>query len=115
MTDAGLNTGALEASTLEEAVYQTVGHASVCWENMSGTGVFQDDEARKAAENLLSWIRLRLDPDSLALVFKAAWHKADRQGLKGHRTDAGIAAVIAEAFGETVEDPDQLQLFDCGD
>jgi hypothetical protein len=99
-----------EPKNLWEAVYQTVGAASVCWEDMSGTGIFQDQQAKDAAESLIQWVRTRLDPDSLALVFKAAWHAADRAGLEGRRTDAGIAAVIGHVLGEVDTDPDQLVL-----
>jgi hypothetical protein len=112
-----LNTEAslFDADDLTAAVYQAVGAASVCWSDMTGTGTFREDRARHVAEELLSYIRLRMDPDALALVFKAAWHRADRQGLKGQRTDAGIAAVTRELFGADDDDPDQLALFDCGD
>lgn len=45
-----------ETPTLTAAVYQAVGAASVCWENMSGTGVFDDVRAREVAERLLRFI-----------------------------------------------------------
>jgi hypothetical protein len=102
-------------ATLTEAVYQTVGAASVCWESMSGTGVFQDHQAREVADDLLDWIKGRLDTETLAQTFKDAWHQADRLGRTGHRTEAGIEAVIAHVLGETDDDPDQATLeFDCG-
>lgn len=47
-----------EPLTLESAVYQAIGAASVCWENMSGTGIFDDTRARAIAEALLEQIRL---------------------------------------------------------
>lgn len=116
MTDTALNTeghvAPLVAKNLWEAVYQSVGAASVCWENMSGTGVFQESDARDVAENLIEWVRARLDPDTLALIFKAAWHAADRSGLEGRRTDAGIAAVINWVLGDSDEDSDQIALFE---
>lgn len=46
-----------EGFTIESAVHQALGAASVCWENMSGTGVFQSDRAVEIAEALLSEIR----------------------------------------------------------
>jgi hypothetical protein len=36
-----------------EAVFQAIGTASVCWEDMSGTGVFQDQKASGVARELL--------------------------------------------------------------
>ena len=45
--------------TIEQAVYQAIGAASVCWESMAGTGVFQDDQARDIAVSLLSLIEDR--------------------------------------------------------
>lgn len=43
--------------TIESAVYQAIGAASMCWESMSGTGIFQSDQAREIAEALLAEIR----------------------------------------------------------
>lgn len=42
-------------TSLEEAVYLAVGASSVCWENMSGTGVFNDARAADIAKSLLSY------------------------------------------------------------
>ena len=39
--------------TIESAVYQTVGAASVAWENLSGAGVFDSEYAKTTAERLL--------------------------------------------------------------
>ena len=41
---------------VESAVFQAIGAASVCWENMEGTGIFESDRAKKIAEALLSVI-----------------------------------------------------------
>jgi hypothetical protein len=41
---------------LEEAVFQALGAASVCWESMEGTGVFQSDRAKQIGEELLGII-----------------------------------------------------------
>ncbi len=46
-----------ECTTLEEAVYQAVGAASVCWDNIQGAGVFDDRQATQVAEDLLAAIR----------------------------------------------------------
>jgi len=42
---------------LTSRVFQALGTASVCWENMSGTGVFQSDQAKKVGEELVAWIK----------------------------------------------------------
>lgn len=43
-------------ASLEQAAGYAVGRGSVCWESMSGTGVFQEDEARAAVDDLVSWV-----------------------------------------------------------
>lgn len=53
---------------LTAAVYQAVGAASVCWETMEGTGVFQEAQARNVAEDLLAYIA-----QSRPLVTQDAW------------------------------------------
>jgi hypothetical protein len=47
------------APNLEAAIHQTVGFASVCWENLEGTGVFDSDNAHEAALQLQAWIEAR--------------------------------------------------------
>lgn len=41
---------------LESAVAQAVGAASVCWESMEGTGVFQEDRATEIVKALMARI-----------------------------------------------------------
>lgn len=45
-----------EWESLEQAVGESLGAASVCWEDMSGTGVFQSDKAHAALDRLLAYI-----------------------------------------------------------
>lgn len=47
-----------EQLPIEEAVFQALGAASVCWESMTGTGVFQDQEAKAIGDELLERIYL---------------------------------------------------------
>lgn len=47
--------------SLSSAVHQAIGAASVCWENMEGTGIFQEARAREIADALLRYIA---DPDA---------------------------------------------------
>lgn len=43
-------------TALRTAVFEAVGAASVCWENMSGTGVFDDRRACEIGEALVAEI-----------------------------------------------------------
>lgn len=45
-----------EPESREAAVFQAIGAATVCWEDMSGTGIFQDEKARAIADGLLAWL-----------------------------------------------------------
>lgn len=47
------------ADTLESAVFQALGAASVCWENPGGAGVFESDRAKAIGDELVAWIRAR--------------------------------------------------------
>lgn len=46
-----------DARTLEEVVFQAIGAGSTCWENMSGTGVFQDARAVTIGNDAVARIR----------------------------------------------------------
>lgn len=50
-----------ETPNIEGAVYQALGAASMCWENMDHAGIFQSEEATAIAEGLLAFIRERSD------------------------------------------------------
>jgi len=45
-----------DAKTSQEAVFQAIGAASVCWEHMDGTGVFDSDKAKEIGEELMEWM-----------------------------------------------------------
>jgi hypothetical protein len=53
-----------DAKTVESAVFQAIGTASVCWENVAAAGVFDDRSARQVGEALLA---------RLAELGPAAW------------------------------------------
>jgi len=75
------------------AVHQAVGAASVCWENMSHTGIFDEQQARAVAAGLLAWLdenegsererlREKIEPAQYELLMNppkphARWHQAD--------------------------------------
>jgi len=51
-----------ELDWLEETVFEAVGAASACWENLSGAGVFQSEKAIEVANGLLAAIREHYEP-----------------------------------------------------
>lgn len=46
-----------DCTTPEEVVFQAIGAGSVCWETMTGTGVFQDGKARAAGNDAMARLR----------------------------------------------------------
>jgi len=48
-----------EKLTLEGAVYQALGAASVCWEHPGAAGTFDPEQAREIGDVLLAFIRDR--------------------------------------------------------
>jgi hypothetical protein len=52
---------------LEEIVYQAIGAASMCWENVEGAGVFQSERASAVAAQLVRDIQSVTQPDSLVV------------------------------------------------
>lgn len=42
--------------TLEQAAQYAAGHASMAWEDLTHAGVFQEDIARQAADDLVKWV-----------------------------------------------------------
>lgn len=45
--------------SLEAAVFQALGRASVCWESMDGTGVFDATTAKEVGDKLVAFIQPR--------------------------------------------------------
>lgn len=85
--------------SLEAAVFQAVGAASVCWESMEGTGVFQDDRARAIAEALLVLIAQRQ-----ADAVDTARLRGYQQGCStAARTLRALPPVAAEALRDRLE------------
>jgi hypothetical protein len=58
-----------DATSVESLIYQTVGAASVCWENPGGAGIFDD---RKAAETAR---------DALERLYQLTGHYNDHEPL----------------------------------
>lgn len=66
-----------DPDTLESVIGQAVGAASVCWENMEGTGVFQDDRARQIVDDVVKWINERYAKSSYQKTFDSEQRNAD--------------------------------------
>lgn len=41
---------------LQGVIGQAIGAASMCWENMSGTGIFDSTRARQILDDALNWV-----------------------------------------------------------
>lgn len=50
---------------VERVVGEAVGGGSVCWENMNGTGVFQDQKARKIVDDAVAelWLLFEMQTE----------------------------------------------------
>jgi len=56
----------MDPKNLWEAVYQTMGAASVCWEDLDQTGVFDEKRAGKIASGLLAYIQSGRERNNLS-------------------------------------------------
>lgn len=58
MTDtaAQVGPGPSASEQLATKVYESIGAATTCWENLEGTGVFDDARAKKIGDELLAYI-----------------------------------------------------------
>lgn len=45
-----------EPLTLQEAVFQALGAASICWENIEAAGTFNSSRAKEIGEKLIAFI-----------------------------------------------------------
>jgi|GEM_PF-6301406 len=45
-----------EELTLSTAVHEAIGAASVCWESMNGTGLFDESRAKEVAAKLIEFV-----------------------------------------------------------
>ena len=85
---------------LHEAVHLAVGAASVCWEDMSGTGVFQDDHARVVAQALIQYVEANYWPipeDQPAPTFEEDLRALlNKHGIdaKTHTADTDLAMLV---------------------
>jgi hypothetical protein len=61
-TDVGFDFS--DVHDLHNAVYQSIGAASVCWENPGGAGVFDSTRAAALGEGLIAWLVEHGFPDS---------------------------------------------------
>lgn len=79
--------------SIKSAVFQALGAASVCWDDMIGTGVFDSDRAKRIGDALVAEIASR----------SAATGEVDQERLYASPT----ADVWAEEFAKVRPDVDQ--------
>lgn len=48
-------------AALEELVFQALGAASVCWDSLEKTGVFNSDRAKALGDHIIEWINKNYD------------------------------------------------------
>ena len=60
--------GFTEDMSLETVVFTALGAASVCWENMEGTGVFDDRRAKEIGDELVEFLEARVRQPRLGLA-----------------------------------------------
>ena len=59
-----------EADPLRSVIFQALGAASACWDNLEGAGVFKDREAKQVGDDLLAFIRSQLGDNDRAEVYR---------------------------------------------
>jgi len=95
-----------EPLTIETAVFEAIGAASVCWESMEGTGTFQDGRAKEIAETLLALIHDRTGVEKREVTMSAGelkWVKelltmSDRTAARGSANIDRAMRLRREAF-----------------
>jgi hypothetical protein len=89
-----------EPFTLETAVYQAIGAATTCWENLSGTGVFDSQRADAIGQALLDAIRELTAPageDAAARDRRTLYERLRERAGDPLLHRPGDLALIAEA------------------
>lgn len=92
--DSILFDGVNNPETLEEVVGQAIGAASVCWESMEGTGIFQEDRARQIVDDVLDWIKTEYIKPNLGMattrdLISELAARAEVHGYANYRTVDG--------------------------
>ena len=57
-----------DPTTLPQVIRQGVGAASVCWESMEGTGIFDEARANLISEEIIDWVDKHYDKPNLGLA-----------------------------------------------
>lgn len=57
-----------DPTTLPEVIRQGVGAASVCWESMEGTGIFDEARANLISEEIIDWVKAMYEKPNLGLA-----------------------------------------------
>lgn len=79
------------ADPLASTIFEALGAASVCWDDMSGAGVFHSEEAKQIGESLTDFLRGQLGDNDKAEVYRDT---ADRYR---YRIIAGNGRVVDDA------------------
>lgn len=61
-------TGLIQPDSLREVIGQALGAASVCWESMDGTGVFDSERACIILEEVVTWIERNYHPEVISWI-----------------------------------------------
>lgn len=86
-----------EGFSLQAAVGQAVGAASMCWENVSGAGVFDDRLAKEISEALLAEVRRHTDAEVSVWKKRLNEETVRLRGVMGADRNA-LADTLAELF-----------------
>lgn len=82
---------------VETAVYQALGAASVCWEDMTHAGVFDSDKAKEIGEALMAVINGRQPGEMSAANYRAmSLHALKVASAAAERLDALVAKELAD-------------------
>lgn len=95
-----------KAETLEEAVFQAIGTASVCWSE-TPKGVFQSDLAKSVGEGLIKWIQdaeARAHPMIVLEMAEEIYTREEADVEAPHSLEQDIAAVLNRHSAEGVSD-----------
>lgn len=77
-----------EPETLAEVIFQAIGAGSVCWDDMSGTGVFESDRAKALGDEVVAWIEAHYVPSERVERVLDEVYAQKTTGARRHRAIA---------------------------
>lgn len=84
---------------IETAVFQALGAASVCWESMAGTGVFDSTRAKEIGDELLAVIRDGDARSGAGLIAAERRRQVDVEGYDAEHDRGGATDLALAAYG----------------